>query len=309
LFFLLNAIFFLQGTLVIKLKNFLLQLVSFSAGIILTFLPFFVFEVRHNFQQIRIALTGLLRGGGGLVTAHGLSKPGIIESFFSRWAQLLGLSFYLGLIVFVVLSSCFLVLFLLRKIHFLKTEKTLLLFLFSLALGCLGLYLSVRNPVWDYHFIGIEIFWILVLGIFLTKIPYLKYVVYVWIVFLVLNQIISFQKNLNASVLTSDSLAAKEYMVKTISNNAKGKGYSVYAYSPSIYTYEYTYLFRWLAGKDMPYDPALIKPQQDVYLILPPEKKPVLDDFVNYRTPVKLYKTVKTWAIPNGTLILKRTLI
>jgi len=114
---------------------------------------------------------------------------------------------------------------------------------------------------------------------------------------------------LKTSVLATDSLAAKEYMVKTISNDAKGKEYTVYAYSPSIYIYEYSYLFRWLTGKEIPYDPALIRPGKEVYLILPQDKKAVLNDFINYRTPVKLYQTVKTWTIPNGTLILKRSCI
>jgi len=307
LFFLLNAALFLKVTLLTKIKSFFLQLISFSTGIILTFLPFFVFEARHNLGQTKIALKALLHGGGGVVTIHGLSKWGIIESFFARWTELLHLSTGISLIILVILAISLLLLLLTKKISFSKSERTFSLFLFSLALSCLGLYSSVRNPVWDYHFIGIEVFWMLLLGIFLSKIPYLKFAVYIWILFLIVMGAIGFLGSLKTSVLATDSLTTKEYMVKTISNDAKERGYAVYAYSPSIYTYEYSYLFRWLAGKDMPYDPALIKPQKDVYLILPQGKKAVLDDFINYRTPVKLYKTVKTWTIPNGTVILKRT--
>jgi len=309
LFFLLNAALFLKGTLLTKIRNVFLQLISFSAGILLTFLPFFVFEVRHNFGQTKIALKALLHGGGGVVTIHGLSKWGIIGSFFARWTELLHLPSCISLIILVILAISLLLLLLIKKISFSKSEKILSLFLFSLVLSCLGLYSSVRNPVWDYHFIGIEVFWMLLLGIFLIKIPYIKLAAYGWILFLIVMGTIGFLGSLKTSVLATDSLAAKEYMVKTISNDAKGKEYTVYAYSPSIYIYEYSYLFRWLTGKEIPYDPALIRPGKEVYLILPQDKKAVLNDFINYRTPVKLYQTVKTWTIPNGTLILKRSLI
>jgi hypothetical protein len=304
-----NTVSFLKETLMDRVKRFSYQLGFFLFGNVLTFLPFLIFEIRHSFQQIKIAMTALLHGGGGIVAIHGLSKQGIIESFFSRWAQLLHLPFNLSLIILVILIVYLFILWRRKKIDFSKSEKIFLLFLTSLVLGCLGLYLSVRNPVWDYHFVGIEVFWILLLGIFLTKIPYIKFAAYVWILFLIVTQTMVFWGNLRVSALTSDSLAAKEYIVKTISDDAQGKAYAVYAYSPSIYTYEYTYLFRFLAKKDIPYDPALIKPRGDVYLILPQSKKAVLDDFINYRTPVKYYKTVKTWPIPNGTLVLKRTLI
>jgi len=307
LFFLLNAALFLKGTLFTKIKSFFFQLISFLAGIILTFLPFFVFEVRHSFGQTKIALKALLHGGGGVVTIHGLNKWGIIESFFARWTELLHLPSGISLIILAILAIALLLLLLTKKISFSKSEKILSLFLFSLTLSCLGLYSSVRNPVWDYHFIGIEIFWMLLLGIFLIKIPYIKFIAYGWILLLIVMGTIGLLGSLKTPVLATDSLIAKEYMVKTISNDAKGKGYSVYAYSPSIYIYEYSYLFRWLAGKEVPYDPALIRPGKEVYLILPPGKKAVLNDFINYRTPAKLYKTVKTWTIPNGTVILKRT--
>jgi hypothetical protein len=307
--FFLYAVLFLNGTFVIKIKNFFLRFISYSLGVLLVFLPFFVFEIRHGFQQAKIALAAFFHGGAGLVMVHGLTKQGIVESFFSRWAELLHLPFNLSLIVLAILIFSLFVLLLRKKIKFLRSEKILCLFLACLVLGCLGLYISVRNPVWDYHFIGIEVFWILILGILLMKIPYVKFIAYAWILFLIVAGVINIFGSLKVSVLTTDSLVTKEYIVRTISDDAKGKIYSVYAYSPSIYTYEYSYLFRWLEGKEIPYDPSLIRPLGSIYLILPSDKKSTLDDFINYRTPTRLYKTVKTWTIPNGTAILKRDLL
>jgi hypothetical protein len=148
----------------------------------------------------------------------------------------------------------------------------------------------------------------LLLGIFLSKIPFVRFIAYGWIFVLILMQALKFFGNYQTSILATDSLAAKEYAVKIISKDANGKTYSVYVYSPSIYTYEYSYLFRWLVKKDVPYDPNLIGRQKDVYLIVPQVNKSVFDDFINYRTPQKLYKTVRTWSVPNGTVVLKRSL-
>jgi hypothetical protein len=309
IFFILNAIIFWKENLITKFRRLFLRLGSFLISILLTFIPFFIFEIRHGFEQIKIFSNALIHGGGGLVGLHGLTKQQIIESFFSRWTQILHIPSDLSLIILVILIAVLVALLFGKKIHFSKPEKMLILLLFSLALSCLGLYLSVKNPVWDYHFIGAEILWILLLGILLSKIPFVQYAAYGWVFILVIMQVVNFSDTFKSSVLTTDSLAAKESVVKIITEDADRGTYSVYVYSPSIYSYEYSYLFRWLAGKDVPYDPNLIKRQKDIYLVLPKENKSILDDFVNYRTPQKLYKTVKTWTIPNETVILKRTLL
>jgi hypothetical protein len=306
LFLLLNISFLLKKTLKTKIRQFFLQLCAFLIGVALMFLPFFIFEIRHGFEQTKTALTALVHGGGGLVTVSGLTKPQIIESFFARWAQLLQTPSNLGLVILVVLLAVIVILLLKKKVNFSLSERGMLLFLFSLTIGCLGLFLLVHNPVWDYHFTGIEILWVLLLGVFLTKIPLLRYVVYGWIIFLLVAQIMGFWGMLHAPVLGASSLMAKEAIVKTIANNANRKTYSVYAYSPSIYVYEYTYLFRWLANKDVPYDPSAVKREGSVYLILPSGKQSALDDFVNYRTPYKLYKTTAIWHNIDGVVIVKR---
>jgi hypothetical protein len=272
------------------------------------FLPFFFFEIRHGFEQTKTALNALAHGGGGLVTVHGLTKPQIVHSFFMHWTTLLQIPFELSLVILITLAVIFALLLAKKKVLLSKPERTLLLFLFSLAVGCLGLYLSVHNPVWEYHFTGLEIFWLLLLGIFLTKIPLIKYVAYGGVLILLIMQILAFSAGLHTSLLATGSLVTKEYIVKTIAKDAGGKTYTVYAYSPSIYIYEYTYLFRWLAGKDVPYDPGAVVRKGNVYLILPPAKKSALDDFINYRTPAELYKTIETLSIPDGTIIIKRSL-
>jgi hypothetical protein len=309
LFLLLNTIFFADMQYRVKIKQFFIQLAAFIIGNLLIFTPFFVFEVRHGFEQTKTALNALVHGGGGLVTVHGLTKLQIIHSFFMRWTNLLQTPFELSLAILIALIAIFAMLLVKKKISLSKAEKTLCLFLFSLAVSCLGLYLSVHNPVWEYHFTGLEIFWILLLGIFLTKIPLIKYIAYVWVLILLITQIVTFSTGLHTSLLATGSLVTKEYIVKTIAKDANSKPYTVYAYSPSIYIYEYTYLFRWLASKNVPYDPGAVVREGSVYLILPSGGGSAIDDFINYRTPPKLYKTTETITMPGGTTILKRSLL
>jgi hypothetical protein len=103
-------------------------------------------------------------------------------------------------------------------------------------------------------------------------------------------------------------LNGKKEVVTTISGDANGKAYTVYAYSSSIYTFEYSYLFKWLAEKDVPFDPSK-NPQgsETVYLIVPLKQDANVADFINYRTPNALYHKVKQWEIPENAIILKET--
>lgn len=89
-------------------------------------------------------------------------------------------------------------------------------------------------------------------------------------------------------------------------HDAKNTEYTVYVYSPSIYSYEYSYLFRFMANKEMSYDPGRIERKGTVYLILPPAQKAIIADFISYHSPSNEYKTAATWHIPDGTTILKR---
>ena len=102
------------------------------------------------------------------------------------------------------------------------------------------------------------------------------------------------------------SLATREYVTRLITADAKEIQYTVFAYNPAIYSYEYSYLFKWIASKDVPYDPG-INPHDSplVYLIIPVET-PSAEDFINSKTPNTLYKTIAKWNSLDGTIILKR---
>lgn len=288
-----------------KLQKVALHIGSFLLGIIVMFAPFFLFEFRHGFQQTKTALHAFSRGGD-VVTVHGMTKPEILQNFFVVLATLLHMPLWVaGILLFVSLIALTVGVFR-GWLSFKRVEGQLLLILLSVSLACLGLYLSVRNPVWGYHFIGVEIIWLLFTGLMLKKLPFVKYLFSLWVIVVVTLGIYQFIPSLHISALLSESLAAKKYAVTTIMKDAGEKEYAVYAYSPSIYIYEYSYLFRWLAQKDVPYDPGMEHRTSTVYLILPAANNSKLSDFINYRTPGNVYKTTETIHMLNGTVVLKR---
>ena len=281
------------------------HIISFITGIVIMFSPFLIFEIRHGFMQTKVALNALAKGGA-VVGLHGLTKPEILWSYFARMSPLLqspvDLTVKLVITALIVIG----VLIFLKKIVLTNFDRQVLLLLCCITIGVLGIYLSAKNPVWAYHFIGSEVIALMLLGFILSKLKPVRFVILIWVFYLTVAQVQGLVASYKIDPLTQSSLYTKEQEVKIIQKDAGNTVYAVYAYSPSIYTYEYSYLFRWLAKKDFSYDPAQIQKEKVTYLILPAGDKAKLDDFINYRTPVKVYTTIRKWHIPDGTTILKR---
>jgi hypothetical protein len=176
----------------------------------------------------------------------------------------------------------------------------------TITFSVLVLFLSAKNPIWGYHFTGIEIMFLFFLGLVLTKIPVLRFICLALVIFVGFIQISNTIKGMSLNPLRIDSLKTKEYIVSQVLKDAKDKPYTVFAYNSAIYMYDYSYLFRWLGNKSFSYDPGNIKNEGDIYLILPINKKSILDDFIHYKTPDLKYKTAEQWQVPDGTVILKR---
>lgn len=273
-------------------------------SIIVVFWPYIIFELRHQFLQTHTLFNAILHQGA-VVSITGLTKTQIITNYFERFGQLLSLSLTFSMIFFVITLVLIIFLTSKHKIFFSNIQKKLIIVLVTITIGVLTIYLSAKNPVWDYHFIGAEIICLLAIGLIAAKIKYLKYILFIWSVYLAIVGVVNYLHYFSINPINGGSLMTEEFIVHTIATDGDSTPYSVYAYSPSIYTYEYDYLFRWLVHKDVSYDPSMIEKEKIVYLILPETKKNLLDDFINFRTP-SIYKTSKTWKISDGTVILKK---
>lgn len=292
-----------RGILIQKLwKNILLFLIALGSGFILAFIPFLLFEIRHGFSQTQTILTTASQYGA-VVDIAGLTKQQILREFVITFGKLLALPFpfALGTILFAIGWIIFLATT--KKITFSKGDRTLLLLLACLFGGIGFIYFTARNPVWAYHFIGVDIYFLLLFTFLISKSTFLLRVSALWTIVVVISQLIIFFHSVFGPPL---NFAQEKKTVETIIKDTKTNEFTVFAYNPSIYSYQYTYLFKWLAGKDVPYDPAA-NPSDALlqYLIIPEEQTPQVVDFTHFRSPDEHYKTTQTWE-DNGLLIIKR---
>jgi len=283
----------------------ILFLFFFVIGLIFSFIPTLLFEYRHGFHQTKTAITAFTKYGA-VVTVKGLSKGQILQLFFGRLSILLHINAFLAYILQVLVAIYVSLTIKYKKLLLDRNEIKLIIFLITASAGILFIYLSARNPVWDYHFIGTEIIFLLLVGLIINKIPILKNVLTLWIIILLVSESISFINSLYINPYTNSSLFTKEYIVDTIARNANHTFYTVYDYSPSIYQYDYAYLFKWRANKDVPYDPSDNTASSLVFLIFPVISPSDKAGYINYRTPNSNYKTTKIWHIPDGSTIVKR---
>lgn len=305
------GLFFLASMLVQKKGNafasYLKQLFCFILGLLITFFPYMLFEFRNGFMQSKTFYNAIF-GSSNLVGMEGLSQGSIILLYLGRAGDLLGLN---GWILYIaILLSIFILIFGLvkRKVSLSERESKLLLILVCVSAGILGLYLLARNPVWAYHFIGVEIIFLLFFALVISKFKILMFSFLLFASFLFWMRTFTFYQIYSNNRISDSSLSFKIETVKKILEDSKGKEFSFYAYSPSIYIYEYSYLFNWLGEKEIPFDPGVEQKEDSfLYLVIPTEKNGEVMDFVNYRANPDIYNMEDKWVINDDIIILKYT--
>jgi len=239
----------------------------------------------------------------------GLTRAQIISQFFLRFFKLLNISFPEKYLLPVSLTTIIflLILFIKKKIRLDKLELKMTIFLLFISSTLLLIYLSSKNPVWEYHFIGFEIIFLLLIGIIIKKIKLLKNLLIIWVAYLTLLNLYSLLFPHKINPYSISSLKTKKCIVDKIYQDAQKRPFTVFIYSPSIYTYDYDYIFSWYGKDKYSYTPDK-EPinERPIYLIIPKTTLAIKEDFINYRTPNRSYKTVANWNIEDGTEIIKR---
>ncbi len=282
----------------------------FVLGCLISFTPFLVFEVRHQFLQTKTLINAFTHFGA-VVGLTGLTKPQVLQVFFSQISEILLMPIVPAMIFFIMIILFYAYSYRKRSDQAKIKEIKLIAILVAITSGIMYLYLTAKNPIWDYHFIGFEPLILLFLGIFIDKTKVLKIIMTVWIIVLVANYTFVFIKGFGHDPKHIEgNLAAEEVVVKRIQQVSNNKEYAVFAYSPSIYIYEYSYLFKWLYKKDVSFDPGQVKSGSSlVYVIIPNSEKNMYNSYIEYRTPSKQYKTAKSWKMSDGTIIVQRVKI
>lgn len=279
-----------------------------SAGIALTFIPFAIFEYRHGFNQIQVVI-GLLTGSGEAIGQVGLAKDLVAQMFLGTIGKSLGIPWVNPYLL--TLPAFGLAFFILKK-RYLDDEgqNRLLLLLASIATSTFSIYMLSKNPIWDYHFVGIEILALLFIAWIVCNVKILEKALTLWIITLTIINIWNFAQFVGIVATrpnTLSSLGTKKQTVESVYKDAGEKPFTVFVYSSAIYTFDYDYLFKWRGATDVSHQPEeIIANSHAVYLIIPQAPDSIKKNFINYNTPDKAYKTVKTWKNPDKTIIIKR---
>lgn len=285
---------------------FLLLFLFFCFGVIISFAPFFLFEIKHGFHQIQALLVTLRKStfeNSSVVGQVGMSKNQISASFWARLEQFIAIP--MNFIAPLLILSLFYIVYRSRKFKEKLTQldrKFLTLILLNIAIVTY-IYLTSKNPVWGYHFISVELFFLLIIGWVVGKVPVLQKLLMVWVGILLIMSSINFVQTFNSKT-TNSTFAAKKQIIDAIYADAHGP-FSIAVNEPSIYTYDYDYLFGWL-GKKYHFTPDIENKQNIVYLIITDPQPGTVKDFTNVKAPDKEYTTVSQWQGQDKTLIIKR---
>lgn len=251
----------------------------FFLGVGLVFVPFFVFEARHGFNQIKSLFEIVI--GSKTIGLAGLSKAQIANLFLEMPGKVLLIPWVLGLVIFLAAGVISF-----RK-KFERKEKNLLVFLAFCLASLFTLYFLAKNPKWDYHFVGVEMIFFLLIGIFVHR-ARLDWLLLGWVMILFVANLFVFRKEIK---ITDLDLVSKMNVVKLIYRDAGNKNFSVKVFNPAIYTFDYDYLFQWMGKEKFGRMPILGKEASTVFLIDPPETNQTSFN--------------KLWKLPDGTIVMK----
>lgn len=271
------------------------RLPHFLAGVGVVYLPLIIFELRHNFLQLRAFFDAFIQSvfyHRAVVGQIGMTKGEILSYLGSIPTQILHLPANFAAPLFV--AAVFLIL-----VKGLWRDR-LIQFLTISLVSMVSIYMVTKNPVWPYYFIGTETIFLIVLGLIMAKSKVVTVVVGLFSLGLFVSAAVNFWQTFPPKYLTVPSLISKETITRFVITDAGQKPYQVFAYSPAIFTYDYDYLFSWLGKENNP-DANL------VYLIIPADTKTaVKEDFVHYKTGDKGFVTVEEKNFLDGTTVIKR---
>ncbi len=282
-------------------------LIITGCGILVAFLPTLLFEIRHGFNQIKTVLHAFTQYGN-VVTTKGLSKYYIFTNFIDTFSSTLHLPTIVTEGILLILIGIFIWLVKNKRVKLNATDVRILTVIITTFFGVAFIYFTAKNPVWAYHFIGVDILSLLFLTFLLSRLPFVKNIFLILVAYVIIlscySSLVSIQ---NKGISGIDK---QKQVVQTIAKDAENNNYTVFAYSPSIYSYEYTYIFRWVAKKNVPFDPGQNQPgAKIIYLIVPHHINELVKDFIHFRGSNTQYMTTKQWTFYNDVTVLKKVTV
>lgn len=287
--------------------NWIINAGSFTTGFMVMLAPFFLFEIRHGFMQTKslfFTLNQSITQNLPVVDKIGLTKLEIIQRFVEQSTKALSLSKQFVWTVVVIFS--FLIIRNLKKRNvYSHNDKNLILFLCTVIGGLFFVYFGTRNPVWNYHFIGVEILFIFLTMLAVKKNTLLGLLLFVWAVIVLGINTTSFVRSFIRRSYTPE-LSTKRKTVEFIFEDTKNVPFAYFGKNAAIYTYDYDYLFRWVGETKSKHPVSNLQMTKNIYLIIPNDLKFDKVGFTENRTPSSKYKTEREWVRDDKTLVIKR---
>jgi hypothetical protein len=288
------------------LSDYVSTVLIYVIGVALAFMPFILFEVRHNFLQTNALLHAFIQSvfyNSSVVGQQGYSGGEIIQRFFSFFPRVLQLPTFIAPILYITCIGIVIGYVQQGKISLLKEEKKIVGILAIMSCITVYLYITTRNPVWEYHFTGIEIVFLLFIAFLIKHIKFVKNILLLWVLVIFVSYCISTTTKLFFSPYNQPGLQIKEQVVKIILEDTKNNSYTVETWSPSLLTYDYDYLVKTLARDNKP----TLGIVDNIYIIIPPATdKKDREEFIEQKTPSTFFTTKDQWSMMDGTSIVKR---
>lgn len=240
--------------------------IKFLAGNFIIFLPTLLFELKNKFPMTRIILPAVINK---VVNLNGLTRKEIIINLFPGWV----LSIISKKLVFILL---------------------IIIITF--------IYLRNTNPIWSYHFIGLETLFLLMFCYSFNKLL-IKPVNLLTICYLVFKLLMLLKSPDN--ILNFDNLATKKQMAKLVleENSKELCGFTVYGRTGFERNYEYEYLLNLAGGKLPKINDANLN---CMYVVFPKVTNTEMESYLNTVSEVGKWGTEWKKELPSGLILVQR---
>lgn len=284
----------------------------FLIGTFLPFIPLLIFDIRHNFLNVRGVLSMLnvarnSQEAGNLFGDTVMNHLAIFSTSFSSMTPYVGN--YWQIIAFFLLLGV--ILFLTDKKQAIERK----LFVFFLAFSPILLFiifLFYRSHMWNWWILELYIFYCFLAGIvviYLSKKHIIgKFLLFAMIVYFsgiyyfhTINAYTRDYSDYGGTAKIKGKIDAIDYIYK----QSRGKEFGMIVFTPPVYTYAYDYLIWWYGQKKYNYIPHKEK-KGTFYLLIEkdPGKPWSYEGWL--KTVIKSGKIEWTRELPSGFIVQKR---
>ena len=291
-----------------KIKFSLKTIVTSGAGFIMPFLPQIMFELKHNFIEIRSLINYM---GSGEADSISLEK--VFRIISTAWADFNHaatpevwmpwpyLPIIIKLVYYVLLLTA--TYYYLKKIRHKTLRKANLFYFQKDLVWWIGIpltsYFFLHFNFW--YLIGLLPIVVLFVAHLIKQLPsFTKKIALSLFILAALSQQIFFQledkeKFVNDRTFLPVKIRALDYIAAT----ANEKPYSSYHYVPDIYDYSYQYLYFWRAiqGSDLPVEFSY-KPGEILYVTEKPDLLIKLQSKIPQKEPALIFFIVEKPLVP-----------